>query len=59
MMADLAASSTTSNNSEVCMFHNLQIIISTFLTCQSVFMSELSNLSATSYSEKKSNSNRT
>ena len=58
LMAYLAASSTTSNNSEVCMLQNLQMIISTFFTCQSVFMSELSNLSATSYSEKKRNSNR-
>lgn len=32
MMAYLAASSTTSNNSEVCMLQNLQIIISTFFT---------------------------
>ena len=59
MVTNLATSSATSYNSEISMLSNLQIIISTLLTCQSVFMTKFSNLGTATNAEKKCNSKTT
>ena len=59
MMTNLTAPFATCYNTEISMLGNLQIVISALLTCQSVFMPELSNLSTAADSEKKCNGKAT